>query len=292
MRMLVYGLYDHHPPEEAAQAIQSLIYRLPFPDTVNQELGFGDKGLDIRDTVKRLAKFVHNDDQHHNGEDVLLHIQWVLADLPKVLPEVRTDELQYERLYLVALMHDLGKAFTYEMIDGKHTFRKHAELSVRMTQALLWELRAQEPQEYQQIEDLVRLHDAFMRLTEAQKGAKGTKYLNKFLREPLYQNGHIQDLITFSRADGFRAKRMGDTLDSLKDVLQDIEKVEERKRLQADEAARQEQKAQEHMGEIRALLEAEAPEAAALLPNLREAKKALGFSNLRLIKRIEGILSK
>jgi hypothetical protein len=266
-------------PERTADLIQSLVDGIPDLDQAEKDLG-----LDLRGLVKLLDAHPHNDDIHHSGETPLEHIRWVLEDVPKVAsgPE------QQRLLGLVALLHDLGKAYTYELIEGKHTFRKHGKVSLKLTEVMLHELRDSDPQLYQRVCDLVRLHDIFMVLIEARKGAKDLKYLNKLLREPVYTEGHLDDLVAFSRADGFRAKRYQDTARGMDEILATIEG---QKRAAEEAKAQKEQALRDHMEEIRQLL-VEAPEALAALPNLREVNKALGQRNrLDLIQRLQSLLA-
>jgi len=265
-------------PERTADLIQSLVDGIRDLDQAEKDLG-----LDIRGLVRLLDVHPHNDDIHHSGETTLEHIRWVLEDVPKVAESPEQERL----LGLVALLHDLGKAYTYELIDGKHTFRKHAKVSLKLTEVMLADLRESDPQLYQRVCDIVRLHDVFMVLGEARKGAKDLKYLNRLLREPLYTEGHLNDLVAFSRADGFRARRYQDTAREMETILAIIEG----QKREAEEAkARKEQAIRDHLEEIQQIL-AEVPEALAALPNLRAVNTALGKQKrLDLIQRIQSLL--
>jgi poly(A) polymerase len=238
-------------------------------------------GLDIRNMVKLLDSYVHNDDIHHHGETILEHIREVLQDVT----EVTEAGPQRQLLGLIALLHDLGKAYTYELIDGKHTFRKHAETSVKLAEAMLGELRQDDPGMYQHVLDLVRLHDAFMRLHEARKGAANLRYLNKFMREALYTSGRVDDIVTFGKADSFRSKRYQDSLSSVEGILADIETTKRQR--EAEEALKRRREAlpPDTVAALRTLLKAEAPDVVALLPDLKAINKALGGLKLYSVLR-------
>lgn len=269
-------------PEQTASLIQSLVDGIQDLDQAERDLG-----LDLRGLVRLLGVHLHNDDAHHNGETPLEHIRWVLEDVPKVAENPEQERL----LGVVALLHDLGKAYTYKLIEGMHTFHKHAKVSLSLTEVMLADLRASDPQLYQRVHDLVRLHDLFMVLAEARKGAKDLKYLNKLLREPLYTEGHLNDLVAFSRADSFRAKSYQEVSHDRDMILADLEKVEGQRRASEEAQARKEQILRDRTEEVRLLLEG-VPEAQAALPSLRAVNKALGKQNrLDLIKKLQSLLA-
>lgn len=256
-------------PEGVEHYLQMLVDGIADLDATEAELG-----LDIRNLVEHLGRYQHNDDQHHSGETVLEHIKWVVEDVRKVT-EYEPIRDRRPVLSLVALLHDLGKGYTYELIDGKHTFRKHAEVSVKLTKAMLWELRRDDPATYGRIEDLVRMHDAFMRLLEAQKTAKDLKYLNKFMRGPIYPKG-VRDLIWFSTADGMRAKRFSGTREGITGLMLDLQKVEKARTAESKLKARWDNPPPDLVLHITELLKDTAPDMVPLMPDLRQVNKALG----------------
>jgi putative nucleotidyltransferase with HDIG domain len=254
-------------------------------DSVEAELGF-----DLRNLTKLMAKYPHNDDIHHNGEDVLTHTKWVLEDLHKLVDVKEKQKRQL--LTLVALLHDVGKAYTYEVIEGKHTFRQHAKASVLIAEKMLAKLREENADLYQRVIDLIRLHNMFMQLINgrAQAGG-GFKYLNKLMREAIYLNGHLDDLVTFSKADGARARRMDDTLEQIEEVLADLKRAEQQKCEEAEARERRQNLSPAVEAELRALFEVEAPDAVALLPNLKAVNRTLGQAKrYDLLKKIREIV--
>jgi len=246
-------------------------------------------GLDLRNMIARMRQFQHNDDIHHKGEDVLTHTKWVLEDLASL-----TVGMQAERktvVTLAALLHDLGKAYTYEFIDGKHTFRKHAEKSVEIAQVLLAKHREKLGGLYDRVLDLIRLHDAFMVLLNARAGASGLKYLNKFMQERVYLDRHLDDLLTLSKADSRRAQRYEDSLRDALGVLDDIGKAEAEKARQEADKAHQRAMWIERQDEIRALLEAEVPEAVSVLHDQSAVNAILGKAKrFDLINKLKAML--
>lgn len=256
--------------DEVETFLNGLIEGVEELDGVEDELG-----LDLRNLTKLLAKYPHNDDIHHSGEDVLTHTKWVLEDIQKLVDD--KDAQKRQMLSLVALLHDVGKAYTYEWRKdkSKHTFYGHAEVSVRIAEKLLAKLRKDNAQLYKRVLDLIRLHDVFMRLIDARKGASNLKYLNKFMREAVYLDGHLDDLVAFSKADGARARRIDETLEGVEGVLQDIKQVEKEQARKKQEQARQKKLSPKDEAAIRKLLEAQAPHVVELLPDLQAIRRAL-----------------
>jgi putative nucleotidyltransferase with HDIG domain len=255
-------------------------------------------GLDLRSMITLLKKLPHNDDLFHNGETILQHMQWVLADLDEV--SKTKDAATRQLLKVVALLHDLGKAYTHEfhvVKEGdppKNTFYEHATKSVAVAEALLAKQREQLGDLYQRILDLVRLHDVFLSLAHARKqhGGGSVGYLKDFLREAVVIDGHLDTLLTFAKADSARAKAESGSLASLQDVMADIEKAEAKKLEAIRAKERQRANWVTKQPEIRALLEAEAPEAVADLPDYAAMRETLGRGlKYKLIKQIERIIA-
>jgi len=275
-------LLDDLDPAKVEVYVQGLVDSIDDLDGAEKELG-----LDLRNMVKLLDEHPHNDDVHHSGETTLEHMRWVLEDVRELSQD--KDEQTRQLLGLVALLHDLGKAYTYQLIDGKHTFRKHAELSVKIAEKMLAQLRKQNAKLYSRIIEVVKDHDAFMRLIDAQRAGDGNRrYLNKFMRGALYTSGHLDDLVTFSKADGARAKRMQDTLDGMEAVLADLKTVEKEQRQEAEKQRSRDKPPPEVVGAIRTILESDAPELVPLLPDVKRVNQELGKARrYNVLKRIQ-----
>lgn len=248
--------------------VQGLVDSIDDLEGAEKELG-----LDLRNMVKLLDAYPHNDDIHHSGETTLQHMKWVIEDLQQFTTDM--DDERRRMLGLAALLHDLGKAYTYEEREGKHTFYQHASVSVQIAEKMLAKLREKNAKLVERVLDLVRLHDKFMQLINGRESSGGSKrYLNKLMREALYTEGHIDDLVTLSKADGNRAKRMHETLAGMEAVLADLKEVEEQKRQEAEALKRRQ--APEVVDAVRAILERGAPELVELLPDLKAIKGQLG----------------
>lgn len=276
--------------DKVEEYLQGLVDGIDNLEEVEEELG-----LDIRNMVKLLDQYPHNDDIHHHGESILEHIREVLEDVQTVTEG--KDKQQRQLLGLVALLHDLGKAYTYELRDvggkKKHTFYKHAEISVKLAEAMLRQLRENNVDLYKRVLDLIRLHDIFMRLMDAQRGSKDLKYLNKFMRESVYLDDHLDDLVTFSKADSFRAKRFQDTLNGVEAILEDIRKVEQQQKEEEEARARRQALPPDVEADLRILLEAEAPDVAPLLPDLKEVNRALGRKKMYpLLRQVQDVVNR
>jgi len=249
----------------------------------------GKLGLDIRNMRTLMRSFKHDADEYHNGEDVLEHTKWVLQDVEKL-----TKDMDAERklvIRLAALLHDMGKAYTFEVIDGKHTFRKHAEKSVELAEAMLARHRKDLGSLYDRVIALVAKHDALMVLLGARAGAKNTKYLNKFMRESIYMGGHLDDLMTLAKADGNRAKVREKTLADIEGVLEDIAQVE-RDQVEAVKAKeRLDREFVRRLPEIHEIMVQEGFPDAAKAKTLPEVQAMLGQAKqYDLIKRIRSML--
>ena len=268
--------------DNVEQVLTDLTNDLDSVDEIEKSLG-----LDLQSLTHLMRQYPHNDDIHHNGEDVLQHTKWVLQDLAEL-----TQGMDSERktiLTLSALLHDLGKAYTYAFIDGQHTFRKHALKSVQIAEALLAKHRESLGSLYPRILDLIRLHDTFMVLINAKAKASGFHYLNKIMRESIYLDGHLDDLLTLSKADSRRAKRYESSLADAELVLQDIAEVERKRQEESQAKERRQQAVLDHLPEIQMIL-TEVPEAVAALPNLSDVNAALGAAKrYDLLKKLKEI---
>jgi putative nucleotidyltransferase with HDIG domain len=233
-------------------------------------------GLDLRSLAGLLKGLPHNDDLFHNGESIFQHMQWVLADLEEL--SKTKDAATQQILKIVALLHDLGKAFTHEVQpDGRNTFKGHAEKSVQIAEALLAKQREQLGVLYQRILDLVRFHDVFLNLANSRKQQTGggVGYLKRFLRENLVIEGHLDTLLTFAKADSARAKAESGSLQSLQGVMEDIERAEAKNLEQSRAKERMLARLHANLPQLKAFL-AEVPEAADALPDLSKANEILG----------------
>lgn len=227
--------------------------------------------FDISNLVPLMKSIIHNDDNYHNGETIFEHTVHVIEDLEKVRPAIM-DKETLNILNLAALFHDVGKAFTYQYIDGKHTFRGHNDVSVAIAKAFLD--HHDMTLDKQRVLDLIEHHDAFMVLHMAKKNAKGLSYLSKFMRGPIYKKGHMQDLIILSKADSYRSKINNETNDSINQIIEDIEEVERFKIIQAKKKEAELKAFETKENEVRALL---VEESGALLNyNLKSVRTALG----------------
>ncbi len=246
-------------------------------------------GLDLRNMTTLMKGSVHNDDLYHNGEDVLTHIGWVVDDANRISQNM--DAEKRVLLRLTALCHDLGKAYTHawDPVKQKHTFFNHAQKSVAIAEALLAKHREQLGELYQHVLDFTRLHDVFYALLHqrSQQQEGSTKYLQNFMREVIVQKGLIRDLLEFARADSFRARTHEQKMKDFEHVLADLARAEQASQEAANEPARIMKNIHERMPQIRTYLEAEAPEAVALLPDILEVKRFLG--KRRLFEVVRGL---
>lgn len=250
-------------------------------------------GLDLRNMTQLMRQSPHNDDLYHNGEDVLTHIGWVMDDAAKLSANMSAEKRVL--LKLTALCHDLGKPYTYKYdeVKAKHTFYDHAATSVEIAKVLLAKHKDQLGKLYQQVLDFTRLHDTFYALAYERTTAPGgsTKYVQRLMQEAIYQQGLLRDLFDFTKADSYRARSHAEKLKETEAVLEDVIREEQAAEEARAAQARLQQVIQDRMPQIKAYLEPEAPEAAAVLPDLKAAKRILGTARrFDLLKGIEAIL--
>lgn len=274
--------------DKVEDVLQMLVDGIDDLEDVEKELG-----LDVRNLVRRMGQFEHNDDVHHHGETVLRHTKEVLEDLDKLTEGMDAERRQVLRL--AALLHDVGKAYTHEILDGKHTFYEHAKKSVEIAEKMLAGLARERRDLYDRVLDLVRLHDTFMTLLASREQSKGSlRYLNKFRRERIVMEDNLDDLVTLTKADAGRARRLAETLEGIDGIFEDLRKVEERDRAELARRERAQANAERRKDEVRALFETEGVgELADLLPDISAVNRELGKRKLyNLLKGFKQILSK
>jgi putative nucleotidyltransferase with HDIG domain len=249
----------------------------------------------VDDLVYRLHTLHHNDDQYHNGESLIEHISEVYDAVEAETmgwPEERRDLLR-----ATALLHDLGKAYTHEYTDGRHTFYSHNKMSRDIAALLLWE-GIDWPDFSEQVFDLVLYHDIFFSLINDRHRSKGLKYLKKFSSQPVSRGMQLENLVAFARADSGRSRSFQtETLVGIDTILSDLHKYRAQVRAQASEAARQaacrEVNLHRYRYEIVSVIESAVPGASDLLPDLKAVNRALGTAKrFDAIKALQAILAR
>jgi hypothetical protein len=248
--------------------------------------------VEVDDLLERLNRYYHNDDAHHNGEGVLEHITDVymsVVDETQGWPAERRGLLQ-----LVALLHDLGKGYTYEFRKGRHTFYNHNKISREIAQAALY-AGVEWPGVSGDVLDLVDFHDVFFQLVNQKKGA-GTKYLKKFAQQPVSRGEQLENLVAFARADSRLAKSYAETLQNMEMVLNDL--VAHRAQQAAKEAEEEEKQIRMlrnlelYWGEILDIVENAVPGAVIPDLDLKVVNRVLGqakqYKALKAVKKILG----
>jgi putative nucleotidyltransferase with HDIG domain len=250
-------------------------------------------GVDLKNLVRDLDAAVHTDDDHHNGETVLQHIRWVLEDVERLTDG--WDRRERNLLRLVALFHDVGKAYThdYDPERKKHTFYGHAEKSVELTKAILGRFEKDSKDFLQDLLDLVRLHDAFFMLLNNRKGQADRSslvYLKKFMRESLAAKDKIQRLVTFAKADSARARTIQRTLEGIGLVLGEMEEWRERQAQKEREKEEAERRSLINLTRFRdkidQIIEDAVPGASKLMPDIPAV-----FQRLQKAKRYDALLA-
>jgi putative nucleotidyltransferase with HDIG domain len=266
------------------EVIQQLV--ADVDDLESAQAGLGG---DLRDMTKFLGEHRHNDDIYHNGETVLQHIQWVLDDLEWLIQD--KDEQTQQLLRLLAVLHDLGKAYTHTVSpEGKQQFHKHNHKSVEIAEVLLAKHREALGETYHDLIELIEAHDVFLVLVneKARQPLGSTKYLSRFMRKSIYTRNLLNEMVTFAKADSYRSKRYQEGVKDIAGIIDDIAALEKKQREEAVAKAYQKQRLQQMLPEIRQLLEAEAPYAVSALPDLSEVNRLLGEQQqYYLIKQIK-----
>jgi len=273
--------------ENAEETLQALIDDLEDVSALDDNMVSS-----IKDLNKMLSTYTHTANQYHNGETVMQHTKWVLEDIDRLTKD--KDETTKKVLKLVALLHDVGKAYTCEVQpdNGRHTFHGHDKESFKIAQALLAKHRESLGEIYQRVIDLVRLHDTFMKIDHERLGkpTSSTGYLKKLFKEKMYIEGHIDDLVTFTKADSARSKAIESTLASIESTLEDMKKSERQTEEKRIEKQRQENNFRQNIPTIRKILEKECPSAIDALPNWSAVNAVLGketkYDTIKKIKRL------
>lgn len=279
--------------EAIAEAIARLIR--PIEGTKINVPGRGKFTLTVTDLLERLYTFRHNDDAHHNAESLIQHISEVYDAVEaetKGWPEDRRDLLR-----ATALLHDLGKAYTHGLKNGRHTFYGHNVVSREIAEKLLWDA-IDWPDFSEQVFDLVLYHDIFFALVNSREQAKGLKYLKKFAEHPVSQDEQLENLIAFAKADSSRSRAYrSHTLEAMRTVLQELEQY----RAQAEAKAYEKKRAAErrarnlrtYWDEIAEVVETAVPGTARLLPDVKAINKKLGAAKrYAAIKAVQAILNR
>ena len=278
---------------ETNEAIARLIR--PIEGTKIKVPGMGTFVLTADDLLYRLNTLRHNDDQHHNGESLAQHISEVYDAVEAETmgwPEERRDLLR-----AAALLHDLGKAYTHEYKNGRHTFYGHNKVSRDIAEKLLWE-GIDWPDFSEQVFDLALYHDVFFALMHDRAKSKGLKYIRKFARHPISQGEQLENLVAFARADSGRSRSyQTETLVGIDTILSDLARYRE---AQAAKLREQERLArlrdvnlQRYWEEIVRVVESAVPGSSAALPDLKELNRLLGSSKrYDAIKAVQAILAR
>lgn len=270
-------------PARAGVYIEQLIKALPDKPELSEQLD-----IDLDDTVRLMRSCHHNNDEWHRGESVLDHTINVLEDITDVCESYCWDDTQKRVLFMVGLLHDVGKAFTYGIDpDGRRTFYKHQEVSTSIAELLLWCLRDAHPEEYKRIIETIRLHDMTQQLVVARAQSRGsTRYLNRVMREWIYLAGHLDDVLLFTKADMARAKIRRDLFTKLESVMADLRCVEDERRQEERMRASRKSPTQATIAGVQAILEVHAPGLVKLLPDVREVKRVLGKAHMHSVLRL------
>jgi hypothetical protein len=248
------------------------------------------KNVYLNQLVELMEFACHNDDEWHSGESILKHTEWVAHDVLSLT--AGRDDRQRRVLFLVALLHDIGKVVTYEVVGGRARFYSHQDASVWLAEAMIGELKNYAPVDYRRVMETVRLHDSAMILVQGREQSRGSqKYLNWIMREWLYEAGFLDDLVTFTMADTYRSPSRAYVADGMRQVLDDLREVGEKRAKAAQVAERRKSPSPETIRRVRSILVSTAPRFIPLLPDVRAVKKALGeageYGILRLISEWE-----
>lgn len=249
------------------------------------------KGIDIEESEKEigvclhqliplLTTIRHSNNEYHHGETIIEHIDKVVG----AIDIFAKDHERKNLLYYVALFHDLGKAYTYEVTDGQHTFYGHTDVSegIAIVMTEDWD-----DKEY--ILDMVRLHDVISEYGHS----FSKKIIRRVMNEKIYLDGKIGDLILFFRMDSYAANEK--TYDVNAKIIECFEKdiIEyERERKEAIEKHNKREAAKiERMPLIKKFLEEKAAYAVSALPDYKEVNRRLGQNkDISIIKEIERML--
>lgn len=278
----ITAILDEKDPAKVAYYLQTLV------DNANND-GLA-KNVYLNQLVELMEFACHNDDEWHSGESILKHTEWVAHDVLSLT--AGREDRERRVLFLVALLHDIGKVVTYEVVGGRARFYSHQDASVWLAESMIGELKHDFPVDYRRVMETVRLHDSAMILVQGREQSRGSKkYLNWLMREWLYEAGFLDDLVTFTMADTWRSPSRAYVADGMREVLADLREAGAKRAEEAQVTARRKSPPPETIARVRSILVATAPKLVPLLPDVKAVKKALGESReygiLRLIREVE-----
>lgn len=186
-KMVKQGMLDELPKERVFEEIKKLLLKSEKPSI----------GFELMDAFGMLESFpelkalqgVPQDPLYHPEGDVWIHTLMVLDEMTKLHGEDKKRNLY---LSLAALCHDLGKADTTEIIDGRIRSIGHENTGVALTELFLQRL-SEETALSEKILPLVKHHLKPMQFYK--QGAKSAA-IRRLAKEV-----NIEDLILLAKAD-------------------------------------------------------------------------------------------
>lgn len=222
LRVLRYVRFTAQLEYEKNPEIDEVIKKLPFSRTLSEERIREEfnkiltsripskgvrhlKSLDLLDEIIPEMAKCYNFDQkctfHHL--DVFEHTLVVLDNVPPVL-----------KLRLAALLHDIGKPYTFEMIKGEGHFYSHDKKSAEIADVFMKKLKYSNAIR----KDVLALIMNHMRLIDLSNKKSIKKFINKIGVELL------DDFLILRRADILGCKNNDDlsSVDEMKKAFDDI----------------------------------------------------------------------
>jgi len=275
-------------PDNIEQVLQQIT------ESVQEVDGIEDASVEeLKTLLDNMKNLIHSDDEHHYGESILDHTKKVLSNIEQLTNEL--DDKTKQLMRLVALCHDLGKAFTHEIKEKdsakKHTFYGHAKKSVEILTKLINQ-QILEREEYKNLIVLVKEHDEILSIY-SQRG-NSLKYIKNIISSDAYTYGLFELQIAFAKADSVTQAALDETNKMVEIIRSDITTYnkQQKEKEQADilRAAEIQNLIETKGQEISELFSVE-PTLLALWPDAKAIRAEIGrMKNFDLMKKFNSII--
>lgn len=257
----------------------------------------GELKYDVNSLFDDMNKLKHNDDMFHHGETIMDHTREVLEDLEEYIEDM--DEDRKRLLRLVAVLHDIGKAVSYGWNEEKNkpTFHGHAEESMKIAERMLAKYKDESEELLQNILELVKEHDVFLKLVDQRGKSKNLKYLKNFSNKSLSVGKDLENIVAIAKADNKRARSAEKDFKAIQGIVDDLSQYRIQAKEREEEEIRLKAKAKENVikykDEILDIAKNVSPEAKQAFPDIKAMNRVFGMNKqYDAIKKIKDILGR
>ncbi len=190
-KMVADGALDELATERIWEEWKKLLLKSPKPSLgfeAMRELGIIKRYFSELDALIGVAQ----DPKYHPEGDVWVHTMMSLDAMAKLLEGQEIDQKQKLKLLLATLCHDLGKAVTSKVVDGRIRSIGHERAGVALTKSLLEKLT----NEKRLIESIVPLVEHHLKPSQLYFGGAKDAAIKRLAKKV-----NIEELVLVARAD-------------------------------------------------------------------------------------------